>query len=83
MWRCAGIGAWEFVLVEDSSGGECTCFGAVTAPVTDFNYNNPNAYMYRAYNGQLYGKSIVGSSRTKVRLAWCDMSACEKSWARK
>ena len=53
----AGRVVWEFRLVKDALNGECTCFGAVTKPITDrnFNYSSPHAWMYRAYNGALYG----------------------------
>jgi hypothetical protein len=62
-----GLTRWEFRLDEDSRSGECTCFGAVTRPLTDFSYNSSAAYMYRCYNGQLYGKNSASGNKAKVR----------------
>ena len=61
-----GVATWEFRLDEDSRGGECTCFGAVTKPLVDFNYSSSSSFMYRCYNGQLYGRGSA-SNKEKVR----------------
>ena len=63
-----GQATWEFTLDEDSQGGECTCFGAVSKPLVDFNYNSASAFMYRCYNGQLYGRNSA-FNKEKVRCA--------------
>jgi len=45
---------WEFRLDADVAANECTCFGAVTKPISSFDYANEEcAMMLRAYNGQL------------------------------
>lgn len=43
-----GVIEYDFKLVEDSRGGECTCFGALTKPITSTSYNSSNNLMYRA-----------------------------------
>jgi hypothetical protein len=61
-----GVTTWEFRLDHDSNGGECTCFGAATKPITEFSYTSSSAYMYRCYNGQLYGKGKASENKSKV-----------------
>ncbi len=46
-----GVWTWEVKLVEDENTSECTCFGVAMEPFQD-NYNGPNAYMLRAFNGE-------------------------------
>ena len=70
-----GQATWEFTLDEDSQGGECTCFGAVSKPLVDFNYNSASAFMYRCYNGQLYGRNSA-SNKEKVRSRGAAVREC-------
>lgn len=62
----SGKAVWTFRLEEDSNGGECTCFGALTKPITVMSYNAANCWMYRCYNGQLYGTGAQGSPKRKI-----------------
>lgn len=47
--------AWEFQLLSDTLGDECSLFGAARVPLTSRCYNNsPDLWMRRAYNGHMY-----------------------------
>ena len=47
--------AWEFQLLSDTMGDECSLFGAARLPLTSRCYNNsPDLWMRRAYNGHMY-----------------------------
>ena len=66
-----GVTTWEFRLDQDSNGGECTCFGAAMKPISDFSYTSNAAFMYRCYNGQLYGRGKAPENKAKVRACVC------------
>ena len=72
-----GKGAWEFLLDEDSNGGQCSCFGAAMCrPVTSQSYNSNQCWMYRSYNGYKYQQgTTVGSAGAKVKKG--DTVRCE------
>ena len=47
--------AWEFQLLADTLGDECSLFGAARLPLTSRCYNNsPDLWMRRSYNGHMY-----------------------------
>ena len=54
---------WTFRLDVDLPGSECTNFGATTKPITSFSYTDPHSFMYRAFNGSLYGRGKAGVNR--------------------
>lgn len=56
----------NFRLDEDSHGGECSCFGITTKPISKFSYDGSTCRMYRAYNGQLYGSGKTASNKEKI-----------------
>ncbi len=62
-----GVTKWEFRVDADTSGDECSCFGAVVKPLASFNYDSTTSFMYRGYNGQMYGPGKVSAPKTKVR----------------
>ena len=54
----SGRYAWEMRLEQDKLNDEMTCVGAALRPVTNSNYErSEELWMYRAYNGNLYGRS--------------------------
>ena len=62
-----GVATWEFRLDNDERDDEATCFGAVTKPLVDFNYDtSSSSFMYRCFNGELCGRGHVSSSKEKV-----------------
>lgn len=67
-----GFGAtratWEFKVVSDSSGDECTAYGAVIKPSPSRAYNaGGNNLFYRGYNAELYGTgAVTGGSRANI-----------------
>jgi len=60
----SGVHRFEFTLIEDSNGGECTCFGvSIEKPQQQsYEYNSCFA-LVRCFNGQLYN---FGSSEEKI-----------------
>jgi len=56
--RCRAV--WTFRLDGDESGNEMTAFGATVKPVPAVAYDNGTMpLMYRAFNGQIYGRGAV------------------------
>jgi hypothetical protein len=66
----SGKASWEFRLDEDTSS-QCSCFGALTKPVTDPNYESSRQMlMLRAYNGHRYAfGSLVASGTDEDKVA--------------
>ncbi|KAA0176032.1 hypothetical protein FNF27_02424 [Cafeteria roenbergensis] len=55
----------RFLNKEDHGGGECSAYGFCPRPVTSTSYSDIG-YMYRCYNGQLYGPGSVDGSKERV-----------------
>ena len=54
--------AWEFELLHDTYGDECSVFGAARRPISSRCYSSsPDLWMRRAYNGYMYsqGRSVT------------------------
>ena len=61
-----GVTMWELRLEKDVATDECTCFGAVVKPLANFGYDSTTAFMYRGYNGVIYGPGKGTGSNSKV-----------------
>ena len=72
-----GVTSWEFRLDKDVANDECTCFGAVEKPLVNFNYDSTTAFMYRGYNGAMYGPGKGTGSNSKVRTGGSWWECCE------
>ena len=61
--------AWEFELVGDSSGDECSVFGAAQIPLSSRCYSSsPDLWMRRSYNGYMYnrGRTLDSGNMEKI-----------------
>ena len=61
--------AWEFELVGDSAGDECSVFGAAQIPVSSRCYSSsPDLWMRRSYNGYMYnrGRTLDSGNMEKI-----------------
>jgi hypothetical protein len=62
----SGITKWQLQVDKDVANDECTCFGAVVKPLANFNYDSTTSFMYRGYNGALYGSGKTMGDKAKV-----------------
>jgi hypothetical protein len=59
-----GVYQWEFQLIEDSSGGECSCFGVGTEKPSETSYEYQSSFcLVRCFNGTVYN---FGSSDKSI-----------------
>ena len=69
--------AWEFELVSDSYGDECSVFGAARKPLSSRCYSSSSdLWMRRAYNGYMYCQGR-GVSPSLERIHQGDIVRCE------
>ena len=66
---CPQRAAWEFELVGDSMGDECSVFGAAQIPLSSRCYSSsPDLWMRRSYNGYMYnrGRTLDSGNMDKI-----------------
>lgn len=61
-----GMWTWDVRIDQDARDDECTAIGAVTKPIAAHKYQAASSFMYRAYNGVLYGAGSVSGSKEKA-----------------
>jgi hypothetical protein len=62
-----GIWTWEISIVQDNSGDETACLGIARRPLSTSAYDsNPNTWIVRCYNGELYHNGRVGNRSIAV-----------------
>jgi hypothetical protein len=62
-----GIWTWEISIIQDNSGDETACLGIARRPLATSSYDsNPNTWVIRCYNGELYHNGRLGTKSISV-----------------
>lgn len=72
------LAAWEFRIDEDCHANEMTAFGCTTVPPPSHSFDNDDMpLMYRAHNGQVYGRGKVACLVPRATIHAGDIVRCE------